>query len=211
MHSILYRQLLVICLLIGMSVSTFLPAASNTTSVESLLEMRHRHVILQRWELSCAAAAMATVLRYQHDFPVTERSVALGLINRPEYIDNPELVRLRQGFSLLDMKRLTERLGFVGIGLGKLTFEDLLQRAPVILPINMHGYPHFVVFRGATTGYVLLADPAFGNVTLSIERFLAAWIDYREIGHVGFIVTRTGEVSPPGRLRATVSEFPLIR
>lgn len=211
MQPVIRRLFFAICSLFITSVSPHSLAAVNPLPVESVLEKRHRNVVLQQWELSCAAAALATVLRYQHGVPVTERSVALGLINRPAYLDNPDLLRFRQGFSLLDMKRFTGRLGYVGIGLGQLGFEDLLQRAPVILPINTHGYPHFVVFRGATGGYVLLADPAFGNVTLSIERFLAAWIDYRDIGHVGYIVTQSGQVSPPGRLRAGISEFPLIR
>lgn len=197
--------------LLGALINPGSALSATAVPVESLVEMRHRNVVLQQWELSCAAAALATVLRYQHGVPVTERSVALGLINRPEYIENPELVRLRQGFSLLDMKRVTKRMGFQGIGLGKLSYDDLLRRAPVIVPINTHGYPHFVVFRGATSDYVLLADPAFGNVTLSVERFLAAWIAYKDLGHVGFMVTHTGKRSPPGRLRADVSEFPLIR
>lgn len=205
------NRFLVLCMVAGVSASQSSLAAHKAAPVESIQEMRTHHVVLQQWELSCAAAALATVLRYQHGLPVTERSVALGLIDRPEYIANPDLVRLRQGFSLLDMKRLTDRLGYTGIGLGQLTFEDLLERAPVIVPINAQGYPHFVVFRGATSNRVLLADPAFGNVTLSPAKFQDAWIKYREIGRVGFIVTRAGDLSPPGRLRVHFSEFPLLR
>ena len=203
--------LLIVCSGFGVSLSQYSLAASHSAPVESLLEIRQRNVVLQQWELSCAAAALATVLRYQHGVPVTERSVALGLINRPEYITNPNLVRVRRGFSLLDMKRLTDQMGYQGIGFGQLTFADLLQRAPVIVPINTQGYPHFVVFRGATLNRVLLADPAFGNVTMSVNKFLAGWIKYRDIGHVGFIVTQAGRVSPPGRLRANTAEFTLIR
>lgn len=185
--------------------------AGAPAPVESLLEQRQRNVVLQQWELSCAAAALATVLRYQHGVPVTERSVALGLIDRPEYIANPDLIRQRQGFSLLDMKRLMDRMGFSGQGLGQMRFADLLQRAPVIVPINTSGYPHFVVFRGATAKRVLLADPAFGNITLDIDTFNDSWINYRDIGQVGFVVTRSGKRSPPGRLSADLSDFPLLR
>lgn len=193
-------------LLLGLSASQAVLAASGP--VVSIQDIRTRHVVLQQWELSCAAAALATVLRYQYGLPVTERGVALGLINRPEYFANPNLVRQRQGFSLLDMKRYTARLGYQGVGLGQLSFGDLLHRAPVILPINAMGYPHFVVFRGATTHSVLLADPAFGNVTMSRDKFIHSWINYQNIGHVGFIVTRYGKASAPGLLQADISEFP---
>lgn len=190
------------------------PADAGTggaAPVRSLIEDRHRHVVLQQWELSCAAAALATVLRYQYGEPVTERSVALGLIDREEYIANPDLVRLRQGFSLLDMKRFVDALGYEGEGLGQLTFGDLVERAPIIVPVNLQGYPHFVVFRGATSGEVLLADPAFGNVTMSIRKFVEGWILYQDIGRVGFMVTEQGRPAPPGRLAARASEFMLLR
>lgn len=197
----MFRKLLfVVYSIASASLTPVSLAVTETTQVLSLIEIRKHNVVLQQWELSCAAAALATVLRYQHNVPVTERSVALGLIDRTEYLDNPDLVRIRQGFSLLDMKRFTDTLGYVGVGLGQLQFEDLLQRAPIIVPINTQGYPHFVVFRGVTDSQVFLADPAFGNVTLSTEKFRAVWISYRDIGHVGFIVTQDGRVSPSGRL-----------
>ncbi|MDH5749887.1 MAG: hypothetical protein OEY85_11320, partial [Rhodospirillales bacterium] len=45
--------------------------AGGPASVRSLLEDRRQNVILQQWDLSCAAAALATVLRYQHGEPAT--------------------------------------------------------------------------------------------------------------------------------------------
>jgi predicted double-glycine peptidase len=186
-------------------------SAQAANEVRSLLETRQAHVILQQWELSCAAAALATVLRYQYAIPVTERSVALGLIDRTEYLRNPDLVRLRQGFSLLDLKRFVDRLGYQGVGLGQLTLPDLIERAPVIVPVNLYGYPHFVVFRGATPKSVLLADPAFGNTTLSVEKFKSGWINYRDIGHVGFVVTEAGTLAPPGLLAPHPAEFLISR
>jgi predicted double-glycine peptidase len=188
--------------------------ATRTVSsppVRSLLEGRRHNVVLQQWELSCAAAALATVLRYQYGVPVTERSVALGLINREEYLENPDLVRLRRGFSLLDMKRYVDGLGFEGAGLGQLAFSDLLDLAPIIVPVNLQGFPHFVVFRGATRQTVLLADPAFGNVTMSRQKFQHGWIDYRDIRHVGFLVKHAGAQAPPGRLAARASDFAVLR
>ena len=87
--------------------------------VLSMIEQRYQNVILQQWELSCAAAALATILRYQYGIPATERTVALGLINRKEYLSNPDFLRIRQGFSLLDLKRYVDNLGYEGLGLGQ--------------------------------------------------------------------------------------------
>lgn len=173
--------------------------------------MRHDHVVLQQWDLSCAAAALATILLYQYREPVTERSVALGLINRDEYIENPDLVRIRQGFSLLDMKRYVERLGYQGVGLGEMAFDDLLERAPIIVPVELRGFPHFVVFRGATERRVLVADPAFGNITVTRRKFEAAWIDYAAFGRVGFAVKQADELAPPGALAPDAMEFVMLR
>jgi hypothetical protein len=202
----LHRIGYALCLLVAVTLG-YDSSAQAAGTVRSLLETRQQHVVMQQWELSCAAAALATVLRYQFGMPVTERSVALGLIDRKEYLQNPDLVRIRQGFSLLDLKRFVDRLGYQGIGLGQLRLSDLLERAPIIVPVNLRGYPHFVVFRGATSDTVLLADPAFGNTSLSVDKFRDGWIDYRDIGHVGFVVTNSGALAPPGRLAPRASEF----
>ena len=181
--------------------------ARLTQPVISIREKRHQNVVLQQWELSCAAAALATILRYQHGIPATERSVALGLINREEYLSDPTLLRIRQGFSLLDLKRYVDNLGYEGLGLGQLSLQDLVEHAPIIVPVILQGYPHFVVFRGATSNSVLIADPAFGNVTIPIYNFKEGWINYEGINQVGFVVTQSGTVAPPGRLSANAMEF----
>ncbi len=201
--------LLMLAALCNAGASAF--AGDAVGPVRSIMEMRRQNVVLQQWELSCAAAALATVLRYQHGVPVTERSVALGLIEREAYLANPDLVRLRQGFSLLDLKRFVDQLGYDGVGLGQVSFADLLELAPIIVPVRVRGYAHFVVFRGATQSEVLLADPAFGNVTMSVETFTRAWIRYRDLGQVGFYVAKSGQVAPPGRLAARPADFVLLR
>lgn len=199
--------------LLSLPVASFLFGGGNavaenvTQQVLSVIEKRHQNVVLQQWELSCAAAALATILRYQHGLPATEHSVALGLINRKEYLSNPDLLRIRQGFSLLDLKRYVDNLGYEGLGLGQLTLPDLIERAPIIVPVILQGYPHFVVFRGATSKSVLIADPAFGNVTMPIYKFVDGWINYQDINHVGFVVTESGTLAPPGKLSAHAMEF----
>lgn len=185
-------------------------AREGQRAVESLIEIRHKNVVLQQWDLSCAAAALATVLRHQHGEPITERLVALGLIERREYLEDPGLVKQRQGFSLWDMKRYVELLGYQGVGLGHMTFDDLLESAPIIVPLKLRGYPHFVVFRGAAKNRVLVADPTFGNLTLTRAKFTAAWINYGDIGRVGFVVKTKNQLAPPGSLTPDAAEFMML-
>ncbi len=182
-------------------------AAQDYRPVTSLLEIRKQNVATQEWDLSCGAAALATILNFQHGDPVSEREIATRLMSRTEYLENPMLVRFRQGFSLLDLKRFVDDRGYNGVGLGQLTLEHLLARAPMIVPINTHGYQHFVVFRGTLGDRVLLADPAFGNRTMLRSAFENAWIDFAEIGHVGFVVRRRDGLIPPNRLEPKPSDF----
>jgi uncharacterized protein len=178
--------------------------------VNSLLEMRHENVVIQKWDLSCGAAALATLLRYQLADSVSEREVAKGLISRAEYIARPELVRIREGFSMLDLKRYVETRGYKGEGYGKLEFEDLIERAPIIVPIKSHGYNHFVVFRGARGNRVLLADPAWGNRTMSTERFMRSWIEFPTIGRSGFVALQSDGRPLPNRLTPRLNEFVIL-
>jgi uncharacterized protein len=193
-------------LYVTLGAGTFLAFGSASTRaddrgpVKSLFEMRHEDVVVQKFDLSCGAAALATLLNFQFGDQVTEHEIAEGLIGRREYIAHPQLVRVRQGFSLLDMKRYVDRRGYHGIGYGELKFADLVRLAPVIVPVSPVGYNHFVIFRGVVGDQVLLADPAFGNRTMSVEKFERVWIDFPVFKHVGFIITRDGKQSPPGQL-----------
>ncbi len=179
--------------------------------VQSLLEMRRVNVVVQKWDLSCGAAALATLLHYQHHDFVSEREIAKRLISRKEYIEMPQLVTVRQGFSLLDLKRYVDARGYQGIGYGKLALKDLIERAPIMVPVSIHGYNHFVVFRGIRGNRVLLADPAWGNRTLLKERFEHSWIEYPEIGKVGFVVVRNGGNAMPNRLAPRSRDFVFLR
>jgi uncharacterized protein len=172
-------------------------ADDDTTAVRSLLEIRQDRVVVQRWDLSCGAAALATILNYQHNDPVSEREIAKALIHREEYLANPLLVQVQQGFSLLDVKRYVDRRGYVGIGFGEMTLADLVEQAPIMVPVNFDGYNHFVVFRGMRGNRVLLADPAFGNRTMLAAKFEERWLDYPEFGKVGFVVSRVQDGPAP--------------
>jgi predicted double-glycine peptidase len=167
--------------------------------------------VIQKWDLSCGAAALATVLNHQHGDSVTEREIARGLMRRPEYVSQPFRVRAQQGFTLLDLKRYVDGRGYEGIGYGRLTLADLDEHAPILVPLSLHGYNHFVVYRGLHGNRVLLADPAWGNRTMLVERFEKAWIEATEVGKVGFVVARRDGRTPPDRLAPRASDFVMFR
>ena len=203
---------LVFSLVLSLTASGCLQTRTEGRSpVRSLLEARHERVVVQAWDLSCGAAALATLLNYQHGDPLSEREVAAGLIRRDAYIANPDLVRARHGFSLLDLKRYVDARGYQGIGYGKMTLDELVERAPAMVPVELKGYKHFVVFRGARGDRVLLADPAFGNRTMLVARFEDAWLDYPEFGRVGFVVARQDGLAPPNGLAPQARDFVLLR
>jgi predicted double-glycine peptidase len=149
--------------------------------VRSLLEIREDRVIVQKWETSCAAAALATVLTFSHNDPVTEKAVTMGMLRTTD----PIKVKVRGGFSMLDMKHFVETRGLNGIGYKGLSFGDLLTLDAPIVPIDFQGNPHFVVVRGLNgDGEVHLADPAFGNHAISAGKFKSVWKD-----GMAFVVT----------------------
>lgn len=158
-----------------------LASVAQAQPVRSLLEIRHEGVVVQQWDTSCGAAALATVLTYALKDPVSEKRVAEGMLRRTD----PLRVRVRGGFSLLDLKRFAENRGYSAAGYRDLSLEELLKMQSPIAPINEHGYPHFVVVRGLKDGLLDVADPAFGNRKISVERFTKAW----QSG-IGFAVTR---------------------
>jgi predicted double-glycine peptidase len=197
-------------LLLG-SIGTDPAPAVAQAQVKSLLEMRQDRVVVQEWDLSCGAAALATILNHQHGDPISERQIAMQLIGREEYLNNPLLVRARHGFSLLDLKRFVDKQGYRGIGYGQLKLEDLVARAPIMVPVNLTGFNHFVVFRGMRGNRVLLADPAFGNRTMLAGKFRAAWLDYPKLGKVGFVVARADGSLPPNHLAPQPNDFVSLR
>lgn len=175
---------LIIYLLLLLNPALF---AADRGRVVSLKELREQGVVMQQWESSCAAAAVATVLTYGFRDAVSEGYVAARMLEHT----NPKLVRKRGGFSLLDMKRFAEDRGYTGQAYRHLSLEDLrLFHAPIV-PIAPHGYNHYVVFNGVQGQRVLLADPAFGNRRMRISRFLDVWMD-----GLAFIIDRPLEERP---------------
>ena len=162
-------------LLVTATSLTLLLAATHvraeTRAVRSLFEIRYARVIKQQWDNSCGAASLATLLTYDRNFPVTEVQVATGMLG----FTDPGRVRSRGGFSLLDMKKFLDKVGFEGEGSSDLDAVALPQNLPAIVPIKLRGYDHFVVVRSIDSQAVQIADPGWGEYAMSADEFRRSW------------------------------------
>ena len=179
------------------------PEARGRKVVRSLQEIRHDRVVLQKWDLSCGSAALGTLLTFDLGDPVSEAEIIASILQRAD----PVKIRARQGFSLLDLKRYAVSRGHEADGYGKLDIKQLAQLAPAIVPTVIGGNDHFVVFRGVEDGHVLLADPGFGNRSMTVDQFESLWPR-----RIAFVVKPSGDKgAATPRPELTVVQPPAVR
>jgi uncharacterized protein len=156
--------------------------------VTSLKEARFRRVIKQEYDFSCGSAALATLLSFHYEMPVSETQVFTEMFK----VGDQKRIE-KYGFSLLDMKLYLEHHDIKADG-----FRVSLARldelgVPAIALIETQGYKHFVVVKGVKAGRVLLGDPARGTRTVPYAEFVSMWNgiafvirDKASIGHEYF-------------------------
>ncbi len=139
-------------------------------TVVSIKERRFLNIVKQNTDISCGAAALATILKYVYHLDTSEPRVMEGMIRVSDYA----LVQ-NKGFSMLDMARYITAIGFQSKGY-KLAPEALVNiKIPTIVLLNIDGYKHFVVLKKIAAASVYLADPALGNRSMSIKDFASGW------------------------------------
>jgi predicted double-glycine peptidase len=135
-------------------------------------EIRAEGVVRQKWDMSCGAAALSTLLTYEFKDNTPETAIVVWILHRVD----PVRVRARGGFSLLDLKHFAQARGYHAEGFTGMSMEELAaEKTSVIVPIRVKGFDHFVVVRGIADGRVDIADPGFGNITIRVDRFEALW------------------------------------
>ncbi len=156
-------------------------------NLTTLREIKNRYITFQEYDYSCGAAVISTLLTYYFGEPATEKEVIAGIFKRADL----KKVLKRRAFSLLDMKRFAEAKGYKAVGY-KMDFDFLVELTqPVIVPVNIRSYKHFVVVKGIVGDRVMIADPAYGNYTLRLTRFLPVWTP-----RVGFVLKRENPKGP---------------
>lgn len=129
-------------------------------------------IVKQSYDYSCGSAALATVLKYYLGENFSEREVIHGLLQHGD----PERIKKRRAFSLLDMKKFVNKLGYEANGY-KGAIEDVMDPEfwPCIVPIKIFDYRHFVVVKGVHKGHIFLVDPWRGHTSYTIGQFEKMW------------------------------------
>lgn len=157
-------------------------AGGFSVPVESLKDTmaryRFRSTVHQKYDFSCGSAAVATLLTYHYDTPLSEEDAI-----RVMFAGGDQVKIQQEGFSLLDMKNFLEARGFHADGF-EATLEQIVQfGAPGIALIEDNGYRHFVVIKGVYGDKVLVGDPALGGRILLRSDFERVWSN-----HVFFVI-----------------------
>jgi len=136
----------------------------------SMREQKFENLVEQKYDFSCGAAALTTILKYAYHIDVDEREVLQGLAK----VSDEEIVK-EKGFSLLDIRKYVHTLGLRGRGY-KMSANNLEQvKIPTIVRVNIRGYHHFVVLKRVVGDEVYIGDPALGNRVMSREDFIRGW------------------------------------
>ena len=146
------------------------PEATVSLPVKSFQERSFLKTIKQQYDFSCGSAALATLLTYHYEHPLSERDVFLAMYNS----GNKEKIK-KEGFSLLDMKNYLESNGYRADGF-RLPLEKLSNvGVPAIVLINNDGYNHFVVIKGMNDRFILVGDPSRGTKLIPRAQFQNIW------------------------------------
>ena len=147
-----------------------LGGGAATMNLESFQEKKYKSTLAQQYDFSCGSAALATLLTYNYNIPVSEQEVFKSMFENGD-----KKVIAESGFSLLDIKNYLTRRGLELNGYRAPLDKLASVRLPAIVLTNVRGYSHFVVLEGIQDGYVLLSDPANGMRSEPLGEFENQW------------------------------------
>lgn len=137
----------------------------STFAVTSFAKLKAQNTVLQNYEESCGAAALATLMGLfgvqKSEKEVLERVSKTDMLSFSELSDAAKVFGFRaQGYKI-----------------DKSSFEKLTL--PIIAKIEREkDYPHFVVALNHDGDFVSVLDPNFGRYILSKNEFYDLWQGY---------------------------------
>lgn len=168
----------------GASSNEIVLGRSITERPKTYLDLKFAYTVRQRRDFTCGAAALATILKYHYEMPVTEEMIFWMIVNRykPEELKK----KAEKGFSFEDLIYVADKLGFKSQAAVVDIAELQKLSGPVILQLNLKRFDHFAVLRKKTDDLAYMSDPLTGQMTLNNTEFkaefkgpvLAVWPSY---------------------------------
>jgi uncharacterized protein len=144
--------------------------------IASWKEIRDQGIIKQKYDYSCGSGALATLMNLGFGEAVKEEDIIDLIVEDKSPEELAEIIQ--KGYSLLDLKKAAEKRGYV-TSLVQLQIHHLYKlQGPVLIYFEPDGEKHFTVLKKVTGTKVYLADPAGGNVRISLFRFRQEWPGY---------------------------------
>lgn len=140
---------------------------------ETMNSLRWRGVVRQAHDYSCGTGSIANLITLTGGQAPDEQTI----IDRYIQMRGPQAVQdaMKEGFSLLDLKRMMKSLGHDTAGMRYEAGTMPEDPQPMIVYLVVKGYRHFSVFAGVEEGQVSLIDPSRGRIRITRERFLSEW------------------------------------
>lgn len=158
------------------------PFASITKDrqITSWSEMRDKNLTKQEYDYSCGAASLSSILEHYYELENASEKEILDTvllkkgidINQKEEIQFDDEMKQKAHLSFYDMVGYAEDRGFRAFGLA-VDLPALYElKAPVIIYVKVRNIEHFSVLKGIDSKFVYLADPSFGNIKVSVAKFV---------------------------------------
>lgn len=161
----------------------FLPPFAPITKdrqITSWSEMRDKNLTKQEYDYSCGAASLSSILEHYYGLENASEKEILDTvllkkgidINQKEEIQFDDEMKQKAHLSFYDMVGYAEDRGFRAFGLA-VDLPALYElKAPVIIYVKVRNIEHFSVLKGIDSKFVYLADPSFGNIKVSVAKFV---------------------------------------
>ncbi len=164
--------------LLKSAIATDIMALTNnyqfSKNMKNAKELRNEKLIRQQYDFNCAASSLATLLNYQYGENYSEVGITNALITSVKPKQRSFIKK--NGFTLAQIKKVSHALGYKTASYTVDTLEELQSfNFPSIARIELNGIPHFVVVKRIENGHVFLADPAWGNRSMTYYQFSKIW------------------------------------
>lgn len=145
----------------------------KNSQVTSWKTLNEQHIIMQKYDYSCGAASLATLMKYYFNDDINEQK----LLDYIKTIFSPEEYKRieKNGLSFLELEKISRSRDYQSASV-RLKLSALKQLSgPVIVFLKTKDYRHFAVLRGVREDRVFIADPSRGNISLPVSEFIKEW------------------------------------